>query len=139
MDGNGSLFATLQGNQRDIILKFSVDLPKKHGRGGQSAPRFGRLRLEKRQNQVRKVCETINQIFITDNKLNISGLIIAGSADFKHEIPESEVLDYRVKNIVLKIVDVGQGGENGLNQAISLASDTLQGVKFCHEKNLLKK
>jgi hypothetical protein len=32
-----------------------VDLPKKHGRGGQSALRFARLRLEKRHNYVRKV------------------------------------------------------------------------------------
>jgi len=107
MDGSGSLFATLQGNYKDILLKFSVDLPKKHGRGGQSAPRFGRLRLEKRQNYVRKVCETTNQLFINDNKLTISGLILAGSADFKNEIPESDVLDYRIKNIILKTVDVG--------------------------------
>ncbi len=35
--------------------KFLVDLPKKHGRGGQSALRFARLRMEKRHNYVRKV------------------------------------------------------------------------------------
>jgi peptide subunit release factor 1 (eRF1) len=35
---------------------MQVDLPKKHGRGGQSALRFARLRLEKRHNYVRKVC-----------------------------------------------------------------------------------
>ncbi len=38
-----------------MLHKFSVDLPKKHGRGGQSALRFARLRLEKRHNYVRKV------------------------------------------------------------------------------------
>lgn len=31
MDGNGSLFGTLCGNTRDVLHKFSVDLPKKHG------------------------------------------------------------------------------------------------------------
>ena len=55
MDGNGCLFGTLQGNNREILHKFTVDLPKKHGRGGQSALRFARLRLEKRHNYVRKV------------------------------------------------------------------------------------
>lgn len=45
----------LQGNNREILHKFSVDLPKKHGRGGQSAVRFARLRMEKRHNYVRKV------------------------------------------------------------------------------------
>eukprot|EP00983_Pelagomonas_calceolata_P003162 103534-Pelagomonas_calceolata.AAC.5 len=55
MDGNGSLFGTLSGNTREILHKFTVDLPKKHGRGGQSALRFARLRMEKRHNYVRKV------------------------------------------------------------------------------------
>ena len=48
MDGNGSLFGALSGNTREILHKFTVDLPKKHGRGGQSALRFARLRLERR-------------------------------------------------------------------------------------------
>ena len=68
MDGNGSLFGTLAGNTREILHKFSVDLPKKHGRGGQSALRFARLRLEKRHNYVRKVAETATQMFITNDK-----------------------------------------------------------------------
>mgnify|MGYP001807514468 CR=1 FL=1 len=55
MDGNGSLFGTLCGNTREVLHKFTVDLPKKHGRGGQSALRFARLRVEKRHNYVRKV------------------------------------------------------------------------------------
>ena len=54
MDGNGALFGTLSGNTRTVLHKFSVDLPKKHGRGGQSALRFARLRLEKRHNYLRK-------------------------------------------------------------------------------------
>lgn len=31
MDGNGALFGTLQGNTREVLHKFNVDLPKKHG------------------------------------------------------------------------------------------------------------
>ena len=44
---------------------MTVDLPKKHGRGGQSALRFARLRLEKRHNYLRKVAELSTQCFIT--------------------------------------------------------------------------
>lgn len=57
MDGHGTLYGTLCGNVREVLHKFSVDLPKKHGRGGQSALRFARLRLEKRHNYKRKVAE----------------------------------------------------------------------------------
>ena len=50
MEGNGDLFGTLSGNVRDVLTRFQVDLPKKHGRGGQSALRFARLGEEKRPN-----------------------------------------------------------------------------------------
>ena len=64
MDGNGSLFGTLCGNNREILHKVSVDLPKKHGRGGQSALRFARLRMEKRHNYVRKIAELAVQVCV---------------------------------------------------------------------------
>ena len=95
MDGNGALFGTLQGNTRDVLHKFTVDLPKKHGRGGQSALRFARLRMEKRHNYVRKVAETAVQLFISNDKPNISGMILAGSADFKTELSQSDMFDPR--------------------------------------------
>lgn len=93
MDGNGALFGILQGNTRDVLHKFTVDLPKKHGRGGQSALRFARLRVEKRHNYVRKVAEEAVRLFITNDKPNISGLVMAGSADFKTELSQSDMFD----------------------------------------------
>lgn len=137
MDGNGALFGTLSGNTRDVLHKFSVDLPKKHGRGGQSALRFARLREEKRHNYVRKVSELAVQNFITNDKVNVAGLILAGSADFKNDLNQSDMFDGRLQTKVIKIVDVSYGGENGFNQAIDLASETLANVKFIQEKKLI--
>ncbi len=57
IDGNGVLYATLQGNNKEIVQRMPVQLPKKHGRGGQSAVRFARLREEKRHNYIVKCCE----------------------------------------------------------------------------------
>merc|ERR1719394_2148784 len=117
MDGNGSLYGTVSGNHREVLHKFSVELPKKHGRGGQSALRFARLRLEKRHNYVRKVSEIATQCFVTDAKPNISGLIIAGSADFKTELTTCDLFDQRLEKILMKpMLDIAYGGENGFNQ-----------------------
>ena len=116
MDGNGSLFGILAGNTREVIQKFTVDLPKKHGRGGQSALRFSRLRDEKRHNYVRKVAELAVQHFITNDKVNVTGLVLAGSADFKTELSQSDMFDPRLAAKVIKVVDVSYGGENGFNQ-----------------------
>ena len=137
MDGNGALFGTLSGNTRDVVHKFSVDLPKKHGRGGQSALRFARLREEKRHNYVRKVAELAVQNYITSDKVNVAGLILAGSADFKNDLNQSDMFDNRLQSKVIKVVDVSYGGENGFNQAIELAAETLSNVKFIQEKKLI--
>ncbi|KAM3181199.1 translation termination factor eRF1, partial [Hymenolepis weldensis] len=139
MDGSGTLFGTLSGNTREVLHKFNVELPKKHGRGGQSALRFARLRMEKRHNYVRKVAETAVQLFITNDRVNVEGLILAGLADFKTDLSQSGMFDPRLQAKVLKIVDISYGGENGFNQAIELASDTLAGVKFIQEKKLIQR
>lgn len=139
MDGNGALFGTLSGNTRDVVHKFSVDLPKKHGRGGQSALRFARLREEKRHNYVRKVAELAVQNFITADKVNVAGIILAGSADFKNDLNQSDLFDNRLQTKVIKVVDVSYGGENGFNQAIELSAETLSNVKFIQEKKLIGK
>ena len=126
-----------QGNTREVLHKFTVDLPKKHGRGGQSALRFARLRMEKRHNYVRKVAETAVTLFITNDKPNCSGLILAGSADFKTELSQSDMFDPRLQAKIIKLVDVSYGGENGFNQAIELAAESLNNVKFIQEKKLI--
>jgi len=139
MDGNGALFGTLQGNTREVLHKFTVDLPKKHGRGGQSALRFARLRMEKRHNYVRKVAETAVTLFIANDRPNCAGLVLAGSADFKTELSQSDMFDPRLQAKVIKLVDVSYGGENGFNQAIELAAECLANVKFIQEKKLIGK
>jgi peptide chain release factor subunit 1 len=139
MDGNGCLFGSLSGNTRGILHKFTVDLPKKHGRGGQSALRFARLRLEKRHNYLRKVAEVSTQLFIDPqtSRPNVAGLILAGLAEFKTELSQSDMFDQRLQKIVVKIVDVSYGMENGFNQAIELSAEALRNVKFVQEKKLV--
>ena len=135
MDGNGTLYGTVQGSNREVLHKFSVDLPKKHGRGGQSALRFARLRLEKRHNYVRKVAEIATQLFITEGQRpNVKGLVLAGSADFKAELMRSDLFDPRLAKIV-----VSYGGEDEFNQAIELSADALSNVKLMKEKKLLQR
>lgn len=49
--------------------------------------------MEKRHNYVRKVAEVATQLYITNDKPNIAGLILAGSADFKTELSQSDMFD----------------------------------------------
>lgn len=140
IDGKGCLYGTVQGSNRQVLHKFSVDLPNKHGRGGQSALRFERIRKEKQHNFVRKVAEFARQLFLPNGQTpNVKGLVLAGSADFKSVLMDSNLFDQRLANIVLSLVDISYGGESGFNQAIEFASETLDQVKLIQEKKLLQK
>jgi len=71
--------------------------------------------------------------------VNVTGLILAGLADFKNELATTDMLDQRVAVKIIKIVDVSYGGDNGFNQAIELSAEVLQNVKFIQEKKLISK
>jgi peptide chain release factor subunit 1 len=139
IDGKGLLIGQLNGNRKEIISKLPVNLPKKHGRGGQSAARFGRIRLEKRNLFLKKVSEICNQHFIPDGqKINVEGIIIGGSSEFKNELNSSELLDEKLREKIFQIVDLSYGGEAGFNQAIEFCSPLLSNMRFVKEKNLLQ-
>ena len=137
VDGNGVLYATLSGQHKIILESFTVDLPSKHGRGGQSALRFARLRLEAHQNYIRKVIEQAIKIFITNDKVNVKGIIFGGSAQFKDKIIESNIMDLRLKSVIIGVFDIAYGGENGFEQTIEQSSSLLSNVKYVEEKKIL--
>ncbi len=102
MDGSCTLFGTLSGNNRVVKQMITVDLPKKHGRGGQSALRFARLRLEKRHNYLRKVAELATVHFITNDVPNVKGLVLAGLSLFKNDLSKSDLFDPRLSKVVVR-------------------------------------
>jgi peptide chain release factor subunit 1 len=138
-NGDSCLYATLQGNTRTILYQFTVDLPKKHNKGGQSSVRFARLRMEARHNYLHKVAELATQYFITDNKCNVKGLILGGSADFKNDLANSQLFDQRLKAKVIQTVDIAYSGISGLNQAIQLSVECIGDIRFIEEKKLIQK
>lgn len=136
VDGHGCLYGTVSGNRRQTISRISVSLPKKHGRGGQSALRFSRLRDEAISNYVRKICEGITKCYITNDRSNVVGVFLAGTADMKALVGRSELFDPRVK--ILDIIDIAYGGDNGFNQAIGMTSNHIAGVHLMQEKRTLE-
>ena len=56
-----------------------------------------------------QVAETAVQFFITNDKPNVAGLVLAGSADFKNELQNSDMFDQRLNSIVVAVVDTSYG------------------------------
>ncbi|KAI3833924.1 hypothetical protein MKW92_007894 [Papaver armeniacum] len=116
MDSYGTVFGTLSGNIREILHKFTVDLPIKNGRGGQAA--LARLQTEECQNYVRKTAELATQFYINSatKKPNVLGLVLARSRDFKTELSKSGMFDPRLQSMMKveavqrwQVVEQGEG------------------------------
>lgn len=137
IDGNGCLYAVISGNSKEILHEFDVNLPAKGIKGGQSSVRFQRLAEEKRVNYITKVTEIATRCFITNDLPNISALIIAGSSNMKERLYNSDKFDQRIKKKVIKLVDISNGGKDGLNQAITNSQDVLANLPLIHEKKVV--
>ena len=138
IDGNGVNFYKLTGSNSIKIGKFDINLTSKTRRGGQSALRFSRNRDIQKNNFIRQSCEMATKYFIGNSNLPIvKGIIIAGSADFKNKLAKSQLLDQRLTKIILNIIDVSYGGDNGFKQAIEMSKDFLGNLKLMEEKKII--
>lgn len=139
IDGKGIYIGTICGNTRTKLYEEKVELPNKHGRGGQSALRFSRLREEKIHNYMHKCAEAATKYFITNDRPNVVGLIVAGSANLKTRLCDGGLFDPRLQSSILKFVDVSYGGERGFHEAIHQSTEVLVNVRFVREAALLRK
>lgn len=139
IDGSGTLLARIDDQNGSTVLKrFQVSLPKKHGRGGQSALRFERLRREAIHNYLSKVAEYARSAFLHNGQTNLSGFIISGSANLKQDLVRSDLLGAQIQNKILRLVDVSYGGDNGLHETLRLCSDLFNDIKLTQERELLE-
>lgn len=83
MSGNSTTLYTVCGTEITQHINIDVDLPSKHGRGGQSKLRFERLAEEARHNYISKIIEVILRIYPNDLPL-----IVGGPASLKDKMVE---------------------------------------------------
>lgn len=76
----------INGDDFKIIGKSTVKIAKNQRKGGQSAPRFGRIRENEIQQYIAKCAELAIRCFTTNDLPNIGKLIIAGMGDKKDKL-----------------------------------------------------
>jgi len=139
IDGNGFTFHLLSGNSSKLVYRLEVNLPPKHGRGGQSQKRFERNREIKRGWYSSRIAEAAMSYFIDPVTCvpNVTGLVLAGSAQLKEEVLLK--LDQRLSRIVIAVVDVQYAGVSGFNQAVSLTKENIGNLKFVQEQEAISR
>lgn len=86
---------------------------------------------------MKKVAQLATQNFITNDVPNVKGIVMAGSADFKTVIQQSDAFDKRLQAVLVATYDIQYGFEDGLNHAITQAADALANVRFVEEKAMI--
>lgn len=137
INGDSLSLHVLEGARTYRLFKDKVDLPNKHNKGGQSQNRYQRIRREKIGWYLSDSAEVARHHFISDNKPNIKGLILAGAAQIKNDL--AKILDPQLINIVMAVVDVQYGGQAGLRHALQLTRNLLKGSELVRETEIVEK
>lgn len=59
--------------------------------------------------------------------------MLSGSADFKYDLEKSQMFDMRLQSKVIKIVDISEGFQLGLRQAIEKTCQVVKNMKIIKE------
>jgi len=142
LDGAGCHMYSVSGDSYSLVWKHGdPSLPKKHGRGGQSAPRFGRIRQIARAAWISIVAKQLNVAFTdkTTGNVNASGIVLCGSGELKQHLQQrTNVLDDRVAASILPtLVDLQYGGQAGLQEAIKKAAPLINDHSFTRQRGIL--
>ena len=112
VDGNGVCVAVIINGVKQIIWKYNPDLPRRMGMGN---ARFREIRKIKESEYDDLVISKIEEIFITDEGMNVDKIVFAGRrAD---NIISNEIFDIRLSDIEV-VHNVGYGMEPGLNDVL---------------------
>jgi len=71
--------------------------------------------------------------------VNVRGIILAGSADLKTQLRTSGLLDPRIDESIVRVVDVCYGGESGFYEALTLSRDVLSDAQYMQQRETLQR
>jgi peptide chain release factor subunit 1 len=142
LDGAGCHMYSVAGDSYTLVWKHGDPaLPKKHGRGGQSAPRFGRLRDLARALWISIVAKQLNIAFTdkSTGNVNVAGIVLCGSGELKQQLSlRSNVLADRVSSAILPtLIDLQYGGHSGIQEAIRKAAPLINEHSFTRQRGVL--
>ena len=127
----------LRGNHVEVVREFTSGIHGKHRAGGQSQRRYERVIEEEEKRFYRRISEEINKLFL--NIEDLSGIFIGGPGQSKEKFVTDESLDYRLRDKILEIVDLGYGGSEGIRALIEKVKGKIEDVKYIREKLVMQR
>ena len=123
----------LKGKRVEAVKSTTSLVPGKQRKGGQSAQRFARLRLEAIDNFYQEVAGMANELFV-DKRHEMDGILVGGPSPTKDEFLDGDYLHHELGDIVLGKFDVSYTDESGLKDLVDAAGDVLADHEVMKDK-----
>ena len=120
VSGSGCYIYVVEQRRARLIDKITVSLQSRQKKGGQSALRIARLAEEKRHLYLMQIVEKLNQCYVDDNQPIIKGWIIAGPSEMKNTLAHCDLLDYRLKPLLLSTLTVDTITDGTIHDIVAL-------------------
>lgn len=127
----------IRGNHVEVVREFTSGIHGKHRAGGQSQKRYERLIEEGEKRFYRRISDEMNNIFLPMEDL--TGIFIGGPGPSKEKFVNDESLDYRLREKIIDVVDLGYGGAEGIRALIERIKDKIENVKYIREKQVMQR
>jgi peptide chain release factor subunit 1 len=128
----------LKGKRVEPVKSATSLVPGKQRKGGQSAQRFARLRLEAIDNFYQEVAEMANDLFVPERE-NVDGVLVGGPSPTKDEFLDGDYLHHEIQQKVLGKFDVSYTDESGLKDLVDAAQDTLADAALMEDKRAMER
>jgi len=127
----------LKGKRVEPVKSASSLVPGKQRKGGQSAQRFARLRLEAIDNFYQEVAGMANELFVPDRH-EMDGILVGGPSPTKDEFLDGDYLHHELQDLVLGKFDVSYTDESGLYDLVDNAEEALADAEIMQDKSRME-
>lgn len=134
LDRRESNVGWLKGKRVEPVKSAESLVPGKQRKGGQSAQRFHRLRLEAIDNFYQEVAGMANDLFVPERH-EMDGVLVGGPSPTKDEFLDGEYLHHEIGDLVLGKFDVSYTDESGLSDLVDRAGDLLAETEIMKDKS----
>ena len=127
----------LKGKRVEPVKSASSLVPGKQRKGGQSAQRFARLRLEAIDNFYQEVAGMADDLFVP-KRHDLDGILVGGPSPTKDEFLDGDYLHHEIQDKVLGKFDVAYTDESGLHDLVDAADDVLAEHEMMADKRAME-
>jgi len=127
----------LRGKRVEPVKSTTSLVPGKQRKGGQSAQRFHRLRLEAIDKFYQEVAEMANELFVPERH-DLDGVLVGGPSPTKDEFLDGDYLHHELQDKVLGKFDVAYTDESGLHDLVDAAGEVLAEAELMDDKRVME-